>query len=69
MPTAPEIAQVATSRRAELEGQLAPDAYWRQATWKRVYVIAAGPLTNVLLAIVLFGMFSLARQIYVEPDE
>jgi regulator of sigma E protease len=41
----------------ELEGQLAPDAYWRQATWKRVYVIAAGPLTNVLLAIVLFAVY------------
>src|SRR5439155_1594057 len=39
----------------ELEGQLAPDAYWRQKTWKRVVVIAAGPATNVLLAIVLFA--------------
>jgi regulator of sigma E protease len=42
---------------AELEGQLAPDAYWRQATWKRIYVIAAGPLTNVALAIVLFAAY------------
>ena len=25
----------------ELDGALAPDAYWRQATWKRVAVIAA----------------------------
>ena len=32
----------------------APDAYWRQPTWKRVAVIAAGPLTNVLIAFVLF---------------
>jgi regulator of sigma E protease len=32
----------------------APDAYWRQRTWKRVAVIAAGPLTNVLVAFVLF---------------
>jgi regulator of sigma E protease len=32
----------------------APDAYWRQPTWKRVAVIAAGPLTNVLVAFVLF---------------
>jgi regulator of sigma E protease len=39
----------------ELEGALAPDAYWRQQTWKRVAVIAAGPATNVLLAIVLFA--------------
>ena len=42
----------------ELDGALAQDAYWRQKTWKRVAVIAAGPLTNVLLAIVLFtGLF------------
>jgi regulator of sigma E protease len=32
----------------------APDAYWRQPTWKRVAVIGAGPATNVLLAFVLF---------------
>src|SRR5512132_406341 len=32
----------------------APDAYWRQPTWKRVAVIAAGPLTNVLIAFLLF---------------
>jgi regulator of sigma E protease len=38
----------------ELEGSLAEDAYWRQKTWKRVAVIAAGPVTNVVLAIVLF---------------
>src|SRR5581483_8865891 len=33
---------------------LAPDAYWRQKAWKRIVVIAAGPATNVLVAIVLF---------------
>jgi regulator of sigma E protease len=38
----------------ELEWSLAPDAYWRQRVWKKVAVIAAGPLTNVLVAIVLF---------------
>jgi regulator of sigma E protease len=38
----------------ELDGELAPDAYWRQPAWKRVAVIAAGPATNVLVAIVLF---------------
>jgi regulator of sigma E protease len=41
---------------AELEGQLAPDAYWRQATWKRIYVISAGPLVNVLVAVLLFAI-------------
>jgi regulator of sigma E protease len=32
----------------------ASDAYWRQPTWKRVAVIAAGPGMNVLVAFVLF---------------
>jgi regulator of sigma E protease len=30
------------------------DAYWRQPTWKRVAVIAAGPLMNVLVAFLIF---------------
>src|SRR5256714_102640 len=37
----------------ELRDGLADDAYWRQATWKRVAVILAGPGTNILLAIVI----------------
>jgi len=39
----------------DLEGSLATDAYWRQATWKRVFVIAAGPAVNVLIALILFA--------------
>jgi regulator of sigma E protease len=47
---------IGTSRAyQELDGSLAEDAYWRQKTWKRVVVIAAGPGTNILLAIVLFA--------------
>jgi len=38
----------------ELEGSLAPDAYWRQATWRRLVAIGAGPAVNLLFAIVLF---------------
>jgi len=30
------------------------DAYWRQATWKRVAAIAAGPGMNVLVAFLIF---------------
>jgi regulator of sigma E protease len=41
----------------ELEWALAPDAYWRQRVWKKVVVIAAGPLTNVLFAVVLLVVF------------
>jgi regulator of sigma E protease len=38
----------------DLEDALGPDAYWRAPTWKRVAAIAAGPLANIVLALVLF---------------
>jgi regulator of sigma E protease len=38
----------------DLDDALGPDAYWRARTWKRVFVIFAGPLANILLALVLF---------------
>jgi regulator of sigma E protease len=45
----------------EVEEGTAPDAYWRAATWKRVAVIAAGPLANVLVAfLILFFVFSIS---------
>jgi regulator of sigma E protease len=37
-----------------VEEGAAPDAYWRQPTWRRVAVIAAGPAMNVLVAFVIF---------------
>jgi regulator of sigma E protease len=40
---------------SELEDALGDDAYWRQRTWKRLAVIAAGPGTNLLFAIVLLA--------------
>jgi regulator of sigma E protease len=43
---------------AELEDALGPEAYWRQRTWRRVAVIAAGPGTNLALAVVLFAILS-----------
>jgi regulator of sigma E protease len=43
----------ATKALEEIETALGPDAYWRAPTWKRVVVIAAGPLANVLLTVVL----------------
>jgi regulator of sigma E protease len=42
----------------DVEEGTAPDAYWRSATWKRVAVIAAGPLANVVIAfVILFVVF------------
>jgi regulator of sigma E protease len=42
---------------AEIEDGLSADAYWRQPAWKRIFVIAAGPITNIVLALVLFAAF------------
>jgi regulator of sigma E protease len=39
---------------ADVADALAPDAYWRATTWKRVAVIFAGPGANLLLAVILF---------------
>jgi regulator of sigma E protease len=44
----------------EIRDSLAPDAYWRAKTWKRVAVIFAGPGANLLLAVVLFGVLFLS---------
>ena len=40
----------------ELEDAVGEDAYWRQRTWKRVAVIAAGPATNLVFAVVLLAI-------------
>src|SRR3954464_7865163 len=39
----------------ELEWSLAPDAYWRQTTWRRLTAIFAGPAVNLVFAVVLFA--------------
>jgi regulator of sigma E protease len=41
---------------SELDDALGTDAYWRQRTWKRLAVIAAGPGTNLLFAIALLAI-------------
>jgi regulator of sigma E protease len=40
----------------DLDDALGADAYWRAKTWKRVLVIFAGPLANIVLAVVLFSL-------------
>ena len=45
---------------AEVQDALAPDAYWRAATWKRVAVIFAGPAANLVLAIAIFAALFMA---------
>jgi regulator of sigma E protease len=38
----------------ELRDALGPDAYWKAATWKRLVAIAAGPMANIALTLVVF---------------
>jgi regulator of sigma E protease len=37
----------------ELRDALGPDAYWKAATWRRLVAIGAGPVANIVLALVL----------------
>jgi regulator of sigma E protease len=55
--------QLSTSARrqanrglSELGDALGADAYWRQRTWRKLAVIAAGPLTNLVFAILLLAI-------------
>jgi regulator of sigma E protease len=43
----------------EIVDGLSPEAYWRQGTFRRIFVILAGPATNFLLAVVLFAILFL----------
>jgi regulator of sigma E protease len=38
----------------ELRDALGPDAYWKAANWKRLVAIAAGPVANIALTLVVF---------------
>jgi regulator of sigma E protease len=49
----PELGQ--TRAWQEIEGALAPEAYWRAATWRRLTAIFAGPAVNLVFALVLFA--------------
>src|SRR5919201_186989 len=52
----PGAARAARRGRDELADALGEDAYWRAPTWKRVSVIAAGPFTNIVFAIVVLAV-------------
>lgn len=52
----------------EIRDGLLPDAYWRQRAWKRVVVIAAGPISNVVLAAVLFTVVFSGATTYKPTD-
>jgi regulator of sigma E protease len=59
------VANAELSERAELganrgltdlDDGVADDAYWRSPVWKRISVIAAGPVTNLLFAVALLAV-------------
>jgi regulator of sigma E protease len=52
----PVAARAARRGRDELADALGPEAYWRAPTWKRVLVIAAGPLANILFAVLVLAL-------------
>src|SRR6185295_16678703 len=52
----------------DVEDGLSGDAYWRAPVWKRVVVILAGPMTNLLFAVLLLAIvFMLGVPTEVEP--
>jgi regulator of sigma E protease len=59
----PQAARRSANRALrELEEGTGPDAYWRQATWRRIAIIAAGPAANILVAFVIFlAVFTTGR--------
>lgn len=48
-----------------------PDSFQSAALWKRALIVAAGPITNLVVAIAIFFAFNLAfgKPLPVEPDE
>jgi regulator of sigma E protease len=51
----PKARNAAERGLSELTDGVGQDAYWRQRTWKRIAVIAAGPGTNLVFAVVLLA--------------
>jgi regulator of sigma E protease len=49
-------ARAAARGLTELEDGLGGDAYWRQRTWRRIVVIAAGPAANLVACVVLLAI-------------
>jgi regulator of sigma E protease len=50
----PAASRAASRALREVDEGTGADAYWRQRTWKRIAVIAAGPLANILVAFAIF---------------
>ena len=57
----PAARRAAERGLVDVDDALAPDAYWRAKTWKRVAVIFAGPAANLLLAVALFAVLIMVQ--------
>ena len=57
----PAALRAAERGLVDVDDALAPDAYWRAKTWKRVAVIFAGPAANLLLAVALFAVLLMVQ--------
>lgn len=49
-------------REGDVKGEDLPYAFNRQAPWKRIAIVAAGPLINLIFAILLFWILFLPKQ-------
>ncbi len=52
----PSARRSANRTLRDVEEGTSADAYWRQRTWKRITVIAAGPAANILVAFIIFAV-------------
>ncbi len=62
-----ELLMPATLRQARkdlnrMRDELDPRAYWGQAVWRRVVIIAAGPFANVVAAVVILAVFYMSGE-------
>ena len=48
--------KIADRGLVDVEDALSPEAYWRASAWKRIFVIAAGPATNLVFAILALAV-------------
>ena len=56
------------SPEEELPAEVAGRAYLRQAVWKRIVVIAAGPAVNIVLAfVILWGLYATTALTFTQP--
>jgi regulator of sigma E protease len=53
----------------ELAPEVAPRAYYRQKVWKRLVVIGAGPLVNLILAFLILWVLFMARGVFETNNE